>query len=258
MKNTQSGLHVAANILAIGANVTNLQTMLEQATPDDLTVINSAAIELQSTVTGFVSASASAQVASSAAPAAADITAPMPAEQVTAEVVAELAAKPGAEPPPAKAGLPKLVAIIGICAMLAAFAFGCATPNVQTIPAQTNAVSGVVTPPVTITNYVPNQTAAQVAGYAAQVAPLIPSPYNTLLLALAGVVTAVTGTIAGIKNNQTNAANANATAHSNAAAAMAQALVNANVPTATTLAIAGTNGSAGIVAQHLVNAAQPV
>jgi hypothetical protein len=92
---------------------------------------------------------------------------------------------------------------------------GCATREVLSPaqPAETNAVTGVVTPgvPAVVTN-LPNATVTTIAAEGEAVAPLIPAPYGTAVTALLGLATLVAGYVAQKKNGQLNTANAVSTA----------------------------------------------
>lgn len=150
----------------------------------------------------------------------------------------------------------KILAVAAITLVMV----GCATPVTLTpgIPASTNALTGAVTPAVPpVTTYEPNHTVAQIAAYGDQAAPLVPAPYNTILLGALALATAVTGLIAKSKNAQANAAAADATNAHAAAATLASAIVGNPTAVAQATQIAANNGTAGMVAVKLANANSP-
>lgn len=71
---------------------------------------------------------------------------------------------------------------------------GCASPNKAYDPQQ----------PVSESNkpYVPNETGTKIVSYGNQAAPLVPAPYNGLLIGVLGLATATMGWFAKRKNDQ--------------------------------------------------------
>lgn len=75
---------------------------------------------------------------------------------------------------------------------------GCAQQHVN--PAQTDPVTGVITPATT--NYTPNPIVGQVTGMTTAIAPLIPNPWGGVITAVSVLAAAIAGGIARYKNAQ--------------------------------------------------------
>ena len=74
---------------------------------------------------------------------------------------------------------------------------GCASPNPNFNPAQP--------PSATNPPNIPNKTVTTIVDTGTQIAPVVPPPYNTILLAGLGLATAVAGIFAKVKNDQATA-----------------------------------------------------
>lgn len=102
-----------------------------------------------------------------------------------------------------------------LISLAAGFLFiGCTTqqPLTPAVPAQTNAVTGIVTPaiPATFTN-VPNTTVMKIVAEGDAIAPVVPAPYNGILTSVLALLAFGATTVATIKNKQLNTASAVAT-----------------------------------------------
>ena len=163
-----------------------------------------------------------------------------------------------------------ILALVALAACNVILMTGCvtATPQTSTIPVvASNPATGLaVTNLVTVTNQVYSASPALAATQAKidagiqSFSPLVSTalPVASPAVAVAqplvdgvfGLIALASGLLAAYKNKQANS-------HSNAAAALAATVV-ANGQQAAALVNAASNGSAGVVAQHLADAANPV
>lgn len=162
---------------------------------------------------------------------------------------------------------PKLVAFVVALFCFSAVMFsctGCISANPDATPekiasAQANGLpvpqtyvvsSGISNLQTQVTASLPVVSGILAATPAAPVVPLLP----TLLAAVFGVTTLISGYIAKQKSDS-------ATAHSNAAATMASMIVSGSAAPANiaaTMTAAGAAGTAGIVAEHIAAAQKPI
>lgn len=125
------------------------------------------------------------------------------------------------------------------------------------LAAVTNYITIAPATPAVVTNYLPNQAVMTAVNYANEAAPLIPSPYGTILTGVTSLAALLAGYFANNKNTQLAAAQATSDSHAAAAAAMASVIQSQPPLVIAAMTAAATNGSTAAVATHLQSAGSP-